>query len=178
VIWRCEALALTEMTISKKGLLANEALALEILGQHCGTAAIGEEYEKGLPQFQPILATTWKALEDASYVLLTTTWHFQLTPLGWIKALEATGKLCDDRMKKDLGLISASLKDRLERTEGPARVGTDEIVNETGLPQYWVVNVIHSHLIAHCLRKKDADWAEGDGMESLIEVPIDFGHPL
>jgi hypothetical protein len=166
------------MTMSKNDLRANEALALELLGQHCGTDAIGELYEKDLPQFQPILCTTWKALKDASYVRLTTIWHFQLTPFGWIKAIETTGKLCDDKMKKDLGLISASLKDRVERTRGPALVGAHEIVNETGLPYYWVVNVIHSHLIAHCLRRKDADWAEGDRMESLIEVSIDFGHPL
>ena len=81
-------------------------------------------------------------------------------------------------MREDLGKISRSMKDRLRRTECPAPVGVDAIVNETGLPHYWVVNVVRSHLIAHCLRRKDADWAEGDGMEGLIEVPIDFGHPL
>jgi hypothetical protein len=39
-------------------------------------------------------------------------------------------------MKRDLGLICASLKNRLERTQGPALVGTEEVVNETGLPHY------------------------------------------
>lgn len=70
------------------------------------------------------------------------------------------------------------MKDRLERTEGPALVGTHEIVNETGLPHYWVVNVVHSHLIRYCLKRKDANWAPDDEMESRIEVPIDFGHLL
>ena len=166
------------MTISKDDLSANKALALQLIGQYCGSAVVGEAHEKGLPQFKPILDTTWKALADDSYVRLTSIWYFQVTSHGWIKALEADGKLCDAPTKKDLGTLSAALKNRLERTEGPALVGTDEIVSETGLPHYWVVNVIHSHLIKYCLERKDADWAEGDRMESLIEVPIDFGHLL
>jgi hypothetical protein len=164
------------MTISKDDLLANKELAFRLIGEHCGGAAIGELYQKDLPQFQPILATTWKALADDCYVRLTTIWHFKLTPQGWVKALEVTGKLCDEQMKNDLGKLSAALKDHLERTKGSALVGTHEIVTETGLPHYWVVNAIHSHLIEHCLKMKDADWAPDDEMESLIEVPIDFGH--
>ncbi len=167
------------MTLSNNDLLENETLAVELLGKHCCAAGIGELYRKDLPEFQPILCTTWKAVEDAKYVRSTTIWHFQLTPRGWIKALEATGTLCDRKMTDDLGQISRRLKDCLERTLGPALTSTDKIVNETGLPYYWVVNVIHSHLIAYCLKKKDADWApEDNGMQSLIEVPVDFGHPL
>lgn len=166
------------MTLSKDDLLANGRLALELMGRHCSNAAIGELYKKDLPQFETILCTTWKDMEDASYIRSTTIWHFQLTPIGWIKALEATGTLCNGKMNEDLGLISRGLKDRLERTQGPALVATHEVVSETSLPLYWVVNVIHSHLIAHCHRKKDAYWAEGDGMESLIEVPVNFGHPV
>lgn len=166
------------MTISKDDLLANETLALRLIAEHCVTAAIGEPHHKDLPQFQPILDTTWKVLEDASYIRLTTIWYFQLTPLGWVKTLEVARKLCDEQMKKDLGLVSAALKDRLNRTQGPALIGIDEIVNETGLPHYWVVNVLHSHLIEHCLKRKGADWAPDDRMESTIEVSIDFGHLL
>lgn len=81
-------------------------------------------------------------------------------------------------MKRDLGRIAKSLKDHLERTNAPALVGIDEVVVEAGLEHYWVVNVIDSHLIQYCLKRVDADWAEGDEMETLIEVPINFGHPL
>lgn len=166
------------MTISKEDLLANKAFALRLIGQYCSSAAIGEEYERKDPHFTQILETTWNTLAGDHYVHLTTIWHFQLTPHGWIKALEANGELCDAQMKKDLGTLSAALKSHLKRTEGPAFVGTDEIVSKTGLRHCWVVNVIHSHLIKYCLKRTDADWAEGDAMESLIEVPIDFGHPL
>jgi hypothetical protein len=164
------------VTIPKHDLLANKALALQLIGEHCGSAAIGEAYQKNEPHFQPILDTTWKALADDHYVRFSPTiWLFQLTAPGWVKALEATGGLCDEQMKKDLGTLSAALKDRLVRTKGPALVGIHEIVNETGLPHYWVVNAIRSHLIKHCLKRKDADC---DDMEGVIEVPIDFGHPL
>ena len=166
------------MTISKDDLAANKELALRLIGEHCGGAAIGKGYQKDLPHFGPILTTTWKALADDGYLCLTGNWHFQLTPLGWIKALEATGSLCNEQVKEDLGKLSASLKDHLERTNGPAQVGTCEVVNETGLPECWVANVIHSHLIEYCLKRKGANWAQDDEMESLIEVPIDFGHWL
>lgn len=166
------------MTISKDDLLANEALALQLIGQHCGGAPIGEEYGKDSPHFEPIVTTTWKALADKCYVHLTTIRHFQLTPLGWIKVLEATGSVCDKQMKESLGRLSSALKGRLKGRAEAAWVGTHEIVSETALPHYWVVNVIHSHLIRHCLKRKDADWAPDDRMESTIVVPIDFGHPL
>ena len=156
------------MTISKADLLANEALALRLIGQHSIAAPIGDLHQKDAPQLQPILPTTWKSLEDAGYIRMLDIWHFQVTPSGWIKTLDATGKLCDAEMKKDLGTLCAALKDRLHRREGAALVGTHEIVNETGLPHYWVVNVIHSHVIEHCLRRKDANWAPHDEMESLI----------
>jgi hypothetical protein len=166
------------MTISKDDLSANEALALELLGRHCVSAAIGEAYQKNLADFQPILATTWKALADAMYIRFISMWHFVLTPTGWIKALEATGTLCDAKMKANLGLICSSLKGHLKRTQGPGSIQLHVLEAETGLPHHWVVNVIYSHLIAHCLQRKDAHWAEGDDMESWIEIPIDFGHPL
>jgi len=68
----------------KDDLLANMTLALQLIGQYCGSAAIGEMHEKDSPHFQPILDTTWKSLADDYCV-------------GWIKALEATGKLCDEQ---------------------------------------------------------------------------------
>lgn len=166
------------MTISKDGLIANKTLALQLIGQQCASDAIGEDYEKDSLHFRPILPTTWKALADDYSVRLTTIWHFQLTPSGWLKTLEAIGKLCDEQMKKDLGTLSAALKRRLERTEGSALVGTDEIVSDAGLPRHWVVNPIHSDLTEHCLKRKGAGWAPDDEMESLIEVPIDFGRLL
>jgi hypothetical protein len=146
------------MTISKDDLLANKQLALQLIGQYCGGAAIGEEHERSSPHFQPIIDTTWKALADDDCVSITN-WYFKITSHGWITAFEATGKLCDAPMKKDLGNLCAALKQRLERTNGTALVATNEIVSDTGLPHYWVVNAIHSHLIRHCSKRKDADWA-------------------
>jgi hypothetical protein len=89
---------------------------------------------------------------------------FQITPSGWIEALKATGVLCNEQMKKDLGSLCGALKNRLNGRHEPALVGTDEIVSTTGLPRYWIVNVIHSHLVKYCLKKIDADWADGDAM--------------
>ena len=169
------------MTLSKSDKAANENLALELIGEHCCNDFIGALFEKGQPMFQAILPTTWKALADRRYLYEPTFWHFQMTPLGWKEALRAIGRLCDEQTKRDLGTVCAALKRRIERTAKQAiaaLVGVDEIVTETGLAGYWVSNVIDSRLIAECLKRKDAYWAPDDGMKGVIEVPIDFGHPL
>jgi hypothetical protein len=167
----------SEMPLPQRDVKANEQLAWKLLSQFCCAAAIGTDYKKD-PEFELILPTTWKALADDSYVRFSNIWHFRLTAKGWTKTLETNGTLCDSKMTQDLGQISRRLKDHLDRTQGPALVATHEIAGETGLPEYFVANVIHSHLISLCLKRKDADWAEGDGMDSLIEVPIDFGNRL
>jgi hypothetical protein len=130
------------MTISKADMLENKQLVLRLLSEYCSKSPIGEEFEKSQPHFEPILDTTWKALADEYDVKLTSMWHFQLTPGGWIKGLEVAGTLCDEQMKKSLGKLSKALKDRLKRTQGPALVGIDEVVSETGLEHYWVPKVI------------------------------------
>jgi len=66
------------MTISKADLLANEALALRLIGQHSIAAPIGDLHQKDAPQLQPILPTTWKSLEDAGYIRMLDIWHFQV----------------------------------------------------------------------------------------------------
>jgi hypothetical protein len=166
------------MTLSRNDLSANRELALRIIGEHCGSVAIGEGYTKDQPHFQPILDNTWEALADDGYICVVSNWHFKLTPSGWIKALEATGKFCDEQMKRDLGILSARLKRRVKGRKKPAVVGTDEIVKETRLQHYWVVNAISSHLLELCLKRTGADWAPDDENQTLIEVPRGFGHPL
>ena len=165
------------MTISRQDLHANMVQSVKLIGDFRATAPIGELHQKEQPEFKSILPTTWQALHDLGYIQVLNTWHFQITPSGWIEALKATGVLCNEQMKKDLGLLCGALKTQLNGRHEPALVGTDEIVSITGLPRYWIVNVIHSHLVRYCLKKIDADWADGDVMESVIEVPIRFGHP-
>jgi hypothetical protein len=164
------------VTHSKADLLANETTALQLFAKHCVDAPIHQDYKKDLPHFKPILDTTWTALADHDCIRLTTIWHFQLTPQGWIKAQDVAGTLWNPKTKVDLGLIAKSLKEHLNGRSEPVLVGIDQIVNETKLPHHWVVNVINSHLIEHCLHQKDADWAPDDDMESVILVPNDIGH--
>jgi hypothetical protein len=152
------------MTVSRQDLQTNMAQSLKLIGEFCTTAPIGELHQKEQAEFESILPTTWQALNDLGHIRLLNTWHFQITPSGWIEALKATGVLCNEQMKKDLGSLCGALKNRLNGRHEPALVGTDEIVSTTGLPRYWIVNVIHSHLVKYCLKKIDADWADGDAM--------------
>jgi len=169
------------MTISKENRLANEILALRLIGRHYGDDFVGTMFEWKQPVFQSVLPTTWKALVDQKYVSQPTIWHYQLTPLGWKEALREIGTLCDEQTQIDLGRLCAALKNRIQRTKTHATgalVGLHEIVTETGLAEYWISNVIDSHLIAECLDRHDAYWAPDDRMKSVIEVPLDFGLPI
>jgi hypothetical protein len=167
------------MTHSKEDLLANETLALELIGRHCMNDAIGQAHEKDLENFKPIFPTTWEALANQDYVRFSTIWWFQLTPSGWIKAQEAIGTLCTPEMEHNLGQIAKRLKDQLEGRSEPVPVEIDKIVRLTGFSHDWVFNVIDSHLIRYCLRQIDADWAPDDeGMKGTILVPMRIGHKL
>ena len=165
------------MTISREEMLENEVLAIRQIGERFVHDYIGQPIDTAL--FHKIYPTTWKRLVDKGY-LRCTHWY-ALTPEGWVKALETIGELWCDETKKNLGKVCAALKGRIERTKQHATgalIGLHEIVSETGLPEYWISNVIDSRLIQVVLKRKDAYWAPLDQMKSTIEVPVDIGHPL
>jgi hypothetical protein len=68
-------------------------------------------FEQGDPRFESILATTWEELEEAVCVE-RVQWDYRLTAYGWLKALEAAGRLGDPEMKENLGKVCAAMKRR------------------------------------------------------------------
>src|ERR1039458_4103452 len=87
-----------------------------------------------------------------------TAWG--LAPDGWIKGLEAAGKLCDEKTSEALGSLCAKIKHRCEDGGLRHRSGTtiQELSAETGIPQGWISNVIDSHLIGICFQQVDCEW--------------------
>lgn len=130
------------------------------------------------PRFESILATTWEELEEALCVE-RVQWDYRLTAYGWLKALEAAGRLGDPDMKENLGKLSAAMKRRCE-DGGRHRDGTtiQELAEETGFSEDWIYNVVESHLIRECLNRVDCGWEPGDDMKNYVMIPTRFGLPV
>lgn len=106
-------------------------------------------------------------------------WDYRFTAYGWLKALEAAGRLGDTEMKEKLGKLSAAMKLRCEEG-GRHRDGStiQELAQETGFSEDWIYNVVESHLIRECLNRVDCDWEPGDQMKNYVMIPARFGLPL
>src|ERR1022692_774462 len=141
------------MTISNKDRSENVSLALRLLGNRFGGERVDGLIDSDDPVFNNVLPTTRKSLTDQG-LLSEVPWGYRLTGRGWMEALNATGKLCDGQTKVNLGNLCAKLKKRIKQTarteEGLVLI--DELVTETGLPEYWIYNVIERQLIEECLK--------------------------
>ena len=129
-------------------------------------------------RFTGILTTTWEELEAAGSVE-RVQWDYRFTAYGWLKALEAAGRLGDTEMKEKLGKLSAAMKRRCEEG-GRHRDGStiQELAQETGFSEDWIYNVVESHLIRECLNRVDCNWEPGDQMKNYVMIPARFGLPL
>ena len=75
-------------------------------------------------------------------------WDYRFTAYGWLKALEAAGRLGDTEMKEKLGTLTAAMKRRCEEG-GRHRDGStiQELAQETDFSEDWIYNVVESHLM-------------------------------
>src|ERR1039458_9541380 len=91
---------------------------------------------------------TWEHLVATDCLQQKSNWHYRLTPGGWIKGLEAAGRLRDEKTNGALGSLCASIKRRCEDGGLRHRTGVtiQELSEETDIPQGWISNVIDSHL--------------------------------
>jgi hypothetical protein len=100
-----------------------------------------------------------------------------LTADGWLRALQAAGKLCDPKMKEKLGRLCAAIKRRCEEGGVRHRTGAtiEELSTETDCSEGWISNVIESHLIRVCFDREDCDWEPGDDNKNNVMIPARFG---
>lgn len=177
------------MTLSKEDSLKRERedrlereqRALQLIGQHCDESKyfIGNPLQMEPARSQEILETTWVALVKHGY--LKKGLDYELTALGWKKALSAMEKLCDRQMNTRLCVLRNALGRRLQ--ESKARRDTDAVIElheivTADLEEYWIFNAIESRLIKDCLKLKDAYWASDPPKAHVIQIPDDFGLPL
>lgn len=168
------------MTIPRHQQTDNVEDALRVILDIVGDKHLdGALFEFGDARFRNIITTTWEHIEAGGRLKQVGAWH-SLTPRGWIKALQAAGKLCDPKMKEKLGWLCAPIKRRCE--EGGVRhrngVTIQKLSEETGFSEGWISNVIESHLIRICFRQEGCEWEPGDDNKNYVMIPARFGLKL
>jgi hypothetical protein len=134
-------------------------------------------FERDDARFEGTFPTTWEHLVATDCLQQKSNWHYRLTPGGWIKGLEAAGRLRDEKTNGALGSLCASIKRRCEDGGLRHRTGVtiQELSEETDIPQGWISNVIDSHLIRICFQQVDCEWEPGDDNKNHVMIPARFG---
>src|ERR1039458_4570087 len=94
-------------------------------------------FERDDARFEGTFPTTWEHLVATDCLQQKSNWHYRLTPGGWIKGLEAAGRLRDEKTNGALGSLCASIKRRCEDGGLRHRTGVtiQELSEETDIPQ-------------------------------------------
>jgi len=168
------------MTISRQQQTDNVGDALRLILDIVGERHLDDaEFELSDARFRGIIPTAWERLDAECCLKQMGMWH-RLTPGGWVKALQAAGKLCDPEMKEKLGRLCAPIKRRCQEGGVRHRSGLtiQELSEETGLSEGWISNVIESHLIRICLQQEDCGWEPDDENKNYVMIPASFGRKL
>jgi hypothetical protein len=168
------------MTISKQKQTDNINDALRVILDVVGDEHLdGALFELNDSRFRDIITTTWEHLEASGCLKQVGMWH-RLTSDGWIRALQAAGRLCDPKMKEKLGRLCARIKRRCEEGGVRHRTGVtiQELSEDTGFSEGWISNVIESHLIRMCFQQEDCEWEPGDYNKNYVMIPARFGLDL
>src|ERR1039458_9541379 len=64
-------------------------------------------FERDDARFEGTFPTTWEHLVATDCLQQKSNWHYRLTPGGWIKGLEAAGRLRDEKTNGALGNLGA-----------------------------------------------------------------------
>jgi hypothetical protein len=139
------------------------------------------------PLFSDILATSWGKLRSDRWLQECGEGRHRLTPIGWGRCLEATGKLDDGAPTED-----ATTTERLQRVAAKAKAAVKavnyerdvtmdlrEFATVANVPPGWLFNVIGTTLLLlrfkYPLRHWELPWiVEG----RLFRIPAVFGHPV
>jgi len=168
------------MSLSPKDRQENTNSALILMLQELGEGSIGlRRFDPTSPAFAGIYPTTWKELEDQSWVEPCPTLDrrfCKLTPEGWRVAIDLVWN-ADPMFQDRLAKIAAALKARVKGRDTDALVSVESLAAETSIPANWILNAINSRLLEYRFRKRGAYWV-GNSPNMTILVPVNFGLPL
>ena len=121
---------------------------------------------------QHILNTTWDELLTAELIQPLPTGEYILTGRGWTAAVIATGQINDPSFQLRIGTLFAALKGLVKGRGGSVTVAFRDIVNQTGLPEGFVFNIIEGRYMEEVSKRRGASWVKPG---RLVLVPVSFG---
>lgn len=166
------------MSLSKAERLENMQYALRIALIHLGDNAILTWLDASDPVFGNVLLTTWKHLTDTWHAIehrTSTSLSYELTGLGWRRALEVSGELQRPEFKERLGKLCAAFKDTLKGRQSQTSVILREFAKQIGIPWQFIFNVVDSQMIEYCFKQRGVAW---ETRAAVIRIPIDVGLDL
>jgi hypothetical protein len=167
------------MSLSNADRLVNIQDTLRIALIHLGDNAISAKWlDESDQAFANVFPTTWKHLTDTWHAIerhTHTSRSYELTGLGWRKALEVSGELERPEFKERLGKLCAAFKDTLKDRQNPAFPMLREFAEQTGIPWQFIFNVIESGVIEYCFKQRGVGWYKRG---AVIRIPIDVGLDL
>ena len=167
------------MTISTDDRLKNLQTALVVMKDKLGDRATYREvFDSEAEAFEEIYPTTWKDLEERGLVKGVPAWKgstlYQLTGLGWLRAISSNGEIETPEFEQKLGRLSAALKARVKGRHQEAAATIDELAQETALPEDWIYNIVDSEYWRHWRHRAGPIFDSVDQLKNYVVIPIDF----
>jgi hypothetical protein len=176
------------MTLSPQARADNLQLLMTKLISIVGDDDVSKHvFQQGDRQFTDILATSWGKLRKDHWLQDLGDGRHKLTPIGWGRCLEATGKLEGGAPTEDLATterlkrVAATAKAAVKAVNYERDVNMDfgEFVAAARVPPGWLFNAIGTTLLLlrfkYPLRHWELPWiVEG----RLFRIPAVFGHPV
>ena len=164
------------MTISKQDRFDNIDLALRLMMDGLEEPYEWQEHDANSAKFTGVYRTTWQELDRRCLVKTRTFDRYELTGAGWIAGLKVTGQFQDPEFQKKAGCVSAALKAKVDGRGGWAFADRTGLAQEIGLSEFFIYDLVDSHLLREMFGRIDAAWAVDDQMKNTIDIPPDFGH--
>jgi hypothetical protein len=166
------------MSFSEKERRKNLELALQLIMQDLGEPYAWQEHDAASDKFTAVHRTTWEELARRGLVKPHSFYRYWLTGSGWIAGLKAIGQWSDPEFLSKAGLLSEALKRKIDGRQECGLTDRTKLAQETNLSEFFVYDVIDSHLLRELFRRIDATWAPDDRMKNYIDIPPDFGLPI
>jgi hypothetical protein len=140
------------MTLSVKEQRDNQAALIVRLLDAVGDKSVQDiDFTTVAPEYVDIFPTSWVLLTHAGYLTVeevTGPPIYQLTPDGWLRALELTHRLTARGTVERAQKVLKAIKCRIDRySHDDAIFEAAEIAQETELPEGWVHNVLSAGLL-------------------------------
>lgn len=159
------------MTLARTERSENFSAALRVMLDGIGDASLDEV--PFAPSAHPdILNTTWDELLATELIEALPTGEYILTGRGWTAGVISTGQVNDPTFQSRIGTVFAALKALVKGRAGSVTVAFRDIVNQTGLPEGFVFNLIEGRYMEEVSKRRGASWVKPG---RLVIVPVAFG---